>query len=130
MTIKRRAKRQAKQLYRFCLVNGVLEWDRARRVAQRIAAARRRDSPAVLAEFLHLLGLDRAAHTARIESAVPLTADLETAIETRLSRQYGPGLTMNFVQRPSLIGGVRIQVGSDVYDGTVRARLGALEKGF
>jgi F0F1-type ATP synthase delta subunit len=29
-----------------------------------------------------------------------------------------------------LIGGLRIQVGSDVYDGSVRARLASLEQSF
>ena len=35
-----------------------------------------------------------------------------------------------FGHRPALIGGMRIQVGSDVYDGSVRAGLAALEKKF
>jgi F-type H+-transporting ATPase subunit delta len=39
-------------------------------------------------------------------------------------------LTTAFTQRPELIGGMRIQVGCDVYDGSVRAGLEALEKGF
>jgi F0F1-type ATP synthase delta subunit len=32
-----------------------------------------------------------------------------------------------FTENPTLLGGVRIQVGSDVYDGSIRARLNALE---
>jgi F-type H+-transporting ATPase subunit delta len=35
-----------------------------------------------------------------------------------------------FAQRPSLIGGLRIQIGSDVYDGSVLARLTALKSSF
>jgi F-type H+-transporting ATPase subunit delta len=45
-------------------------------------------------------------------------------------QQYGPGLTTSFVENPELIGGMRIQVGCDVYDGSVRARLEALAKSF
>ena len=52
------------------------------------------------------------------------------AIEAGLTRRYGPGLSTAFVQRPALIGGMRIQVGSDVYDGSVRAGLAALEQSF
>jgi F0F1-type ATP synthase delta subunit len=37
---------------------------------------------------------------------------------------------MTFVQRASLIGGVRIQVGCNLYDGSVLASLAALEKAF
>ncbi len=40
------------------------------------------------------------------------------------------GLTISFAQNPALIGGLRIQVGSDVYDGSVRARLESLRETF
>ena len=38
------------------------------------------------------------------------------------------GSALSFVLNPALIGGMRIQVGSDVYDGSVQAGLAALEK--
>jgi F-type H+-transporting ATPase subunit delta len=59
-----------------------------------------------------------------------LPGDLRDAIGSSLARKYGPGLVTNFVHRPALIGGMRIQVGSDVYDGSVVARLAALERRF
>ena len=77
-----------------------------------------------------MLKLELARHTATIESATPLPADLQAAIEAGLTRRYGPGLATAFTHRPALIGGVRIQVGCDVYDGSVRAGLAALEKSF
>ena len=43
---------------------------------------------------------------------------------------YGPGISTSFAHNPALIGGMRIHVGSDVYDGSVRAGLDALEKSF
>ena len=46
------------------------------------------------------------------------------------SRIYGPGLNISFVQNPELIAGLRIKVGSDVYDGSVQARLAALQESF
>ena len=42
----------------------------------------------------------------------------------------GASLALPFAQRPELIGGMRVQVGCDVYDGSVRAWLEALEKSF
>jgi F-type H+-transporting ATPase subunit delta len=65
-----------------------------------------------------------------IESATPLPTDLQTIVQSGLTRRYGPGLTTGFVESPELIGGMRIQVGCDVYDGSVRARLEALAKSF
>jgi len=130
MISNRQAKREAKQLFRFCLVDDVINENRVRQVAQYLILAGYRNCPAVLAHFLRLVRLDRAQHTAKIESAAPLAFELRDAVESGLVRMYGPGLTAAFAARPSLIGGMRIQVGSDVYDGSVLGALTALEKSF
>jgi F-type H+-transporting ATPase subunit delta len=132
MTIKitKQEKREAKQLYRLCLMNGLLDENRVRQVVQRVVASGERDYPSILAHFLRLVKLDFALHTATIESATPLPADLQTLVQAGLTHRYGPGLTTAFVQRPELIGGMRIQVGCDVYDGSVRAGLEALARSF
>jgi F-type H+-transporting ATPase subunit delta len=130
MTNSKRAKREAKQLFRFCLVNGMLDESRVRRVVQHLLAAGRRNCPAILSHFERLVKLDLARHMATIESATPLPADLQAAIEAGLTRRYGRGLATAFAHRPALIGGMRIQVGSDVFDGSVRAGLAALEQSF
>ena len=95
-------------------------------VAQYVAAAGYRNCPAILAHFLRLVRLDRAQHTATIESASPLPADVQAAIQASLASRYGAGLNTVFTSRPSLIGGMRIQVGSDVYDGSVPRRAGGV----
>jgi F-type H+-transporting ATPase subunit delta len=130
MKITKRAKREAQQLYRLCLVNGLLDENRVRQVVQRVIATDKRDCSPVLAHFLRLVKLDCAQHTATIESATPLPADLRTVVQTGLTHRYGPGLTTEFAERTELIGGMRIQVGCDVYDGSVRGGLEALEKSF
>ena len=130
MRITKQARRDAKRLYRVCLVNGLLDGDRVRQVVQRVIAIDRRRCPAILAHLLRLVRLDRARHTATIKSATLLPADLQAAIQAGLDRRYGPGLTTEVAQRAELIGGTRIQVGCDVYDSSVRARLDALEKSF
>jgi len=130
MKINKRARREAKQFFRMCLVNGVLDENRVRRVVQRVVAAGLHDSPAILSHFARLLKLELARRTATIESATPVPADLQAALEARLTRLYGPGLTTTFAHNPVLVGGLRIQVGCDVYDGSVRARLATLEKTF
>jgi F-type H+-transporting ATPase subunit delta len=77
-----------------------------------------------------LVELDSARHTAKVESALTLPADLQASVQTGLARVYGPGLTTSFAENPALIGGMRIRVGSDVYDGSVQGRLAALEQSF
>jgi F-type H+-transporting ATPase subunit delta len=130
MISNKQAKREAKQLFRLCLVNSLLDENRVREVVRQVIASRHRPSHAALAQFLRLLRLDRAQHTAKVESATPLSAELRAATNASLIRQYGPGLATTFFDSPALIGGMRIQVGSDVYDGSVLGRLAALEKRF
>lgn len=130
MKITKQAKREAKQLFRYCLVNGLVDENRVRKVVQYAIAAGHRNSAAIVSHFVRLLKLELVRRTATVESAAPLPPDLQAAIEAGLTRRYGPGLTTAFAQRPELIGGMRIQVGSDVFDSSVRAALAALEKSF
>jgi F-type H+-transporting ATPase subunit delta len=55
---------------------------------------------------------------------------LRATLEAGIARVYGPGIVTAFAEDPALIGGVRVTVGSDVYDGTVRGALAALETNF
>ena len=84
----------------------------------------------ILSHFERLVKLDIARRSARVETATPLSPDLQAKIQSSLSQTYGPGLNISFSQNPSLIGGMRIKVGSDVYDGSVQARLNTLQESF
>jgi F-type H+-transporting ATPase subunit delta len=128
MRVKRRARREARRLYRACLVDGLLDEGRARRVVERIAEARRRGSPAILSHFQRLVELDRDRHRAVVESALPLPPDLRASVEAGVARAYGPGVSTSFADDAALIGGMRVRIGSDVYDGTVLAALSTLEE--
>ncbi len=130
MKATNQARREAAQLFRLCLVNGLLDENRIREVVQQIVNTKPRGYLGTLSYFRHLVELDRARHTAKIESARALSEELKARVQHDLGRLYGPGLTTSFAENPALIGGMRIQVGSDVYDGSVRARLAALERSF
>ena len=130
MKATKQARREAKQLFRLCLVNGLIEEGRARQVVQQLVGARPRGYLATLSYFRRLVELDCARHTAKVESALKLPADFQASVQTGLARAYGPGLSTSFAENPELIGGMRIRVGSDVYDGSVQARLAALELSF
>ena len=126
----KQARREAKQLFRLCVVNQRIDENRIRQVAQHLAGSGSRDGRRILGCLLRLVKLDLARRTAGVESATPLPPDLQLAIRASLARRYGEELTVTFAHQPALIGGLRIQVGSDVYDGSVRARLAALKKSF
>jgi len=130
VTISKQARREAQQLFRSCQVNGLLEGERVRRVVLQVIAAKPRGYLAILSHFKRLVKLDLERRSARIESAVPLTAELQASVENNLARLYGAGLNLSFAQNSALIGGLRIKVGSDVYDSTVQGRLAALQESF
>lgn len=130
MNISKQARHEAKELFRSCLVNGLLDENRVRETVTQVIARKPRSYFAILSHFHRLVKLDVERRTARIESETVLSPELQDNVRNRLNELYGPGLSVSFAQNPDLIGGMRVRVGSDVYDGSVRARLDALEEKF
>lgn len=127
MRASRRDARAAKRLYRLCLVNGLLDDARTREVVRQTIQTGKRGGLGMLAHFQRLIRMYRDRHTAHVQSAVPLAADLRTSIAADVVRLFGKGVEPSFTEDPTLVGGIRVRVGSDVYDGSVRARLAAIE---
>ena len=130
MKTNKQAVQEARQLFRLCLLDGRVDEDRVRLVVQKVLQSRRRGYLTLLRRFLKLLKLEYERHAAKIESAVPLSTDLQARVQTGLEGVYGSRLTALFTQNPVLIGGIRIKVGSDVYDNSVRSALAALARRF
>ena len=130
MKITKQARRDAKQFFRLASQTGVLDEARAREIIQQLLQKKPRGYLAILTHFQRLVQLDVERHTAKIESAIALTPDNQATVKQNLTRVYGPGLTFNFSENPALIGGLRVKIGSDVYDGTVRGRLDRLQETF
>ena len=65
-----------------------------------------------------------------MESAASLDAETAESLATSLRSQYGQDLTFDFKTNPDLLGGLRIRVGNDVFDGSVKARLDRLANAF
>jgi F-type H+-transporting ATPase subunit delta len=130
MKANRRARREARRLYRACLVDGLLDESRVRQVVEGVAASGRRGSLPILSHFQRLVALDLARHSALVESAFPLPPDLRSSVEAGVVSAYGPGVSTSFAADPELIGGMRVRVGSDVYDGSVRNALRTLMERF
>jgi F-type H+-transporting ATPase subunit delta len=130
MRATKKASKAAWRLFRLCLTQDRLDADRVRLVAQRVAASTQGDALAILSRFQRLVRLHHDRHTAVVESATSLTDDFRQSIQQDLGRLYGSDLETSFRENPALIGGVRVRVGSDVYDWSVQARLAAIEAGL
>jgi len=130
MKISKSARRDAKQMFRCCIANGVLDEARVRSVVRKIAAAKPRGYMSLLSHFERLVKLEVERRTARVDSAVTLAPEMVEKITNDLNKLYGQSLNISFAQDPALVGGLRIKVGSDVYDGSVQGRLRKLAETF
>ena len=130
MKITKQTRRDAKALFLSSRTNGILDEGKVRQVVQKVIAARPRGYMGVLNHFQRLVKLDIDRRTARVESATPMSSSEQSQLTDSLTRRYGQGLQISFAHNPALLGGLRIQVGSTVIDGTVQGRLRALEESF
>jgi F-type H+-transporting ATPase subunit delta len=128
MKISKEARRFARELFQASLVNGRLDAKSVAEYADRLIAEKPRSYVQILREFTRLVRLELERRHAVIESAQPLdTAETERIRQELLSR-LGGDLTFEFRSNPSLLGGLRVQIGSDVWDGSVANRLHLLKQ--
>lgn len=130
MKISKLAQREARQLFRSCQVNGLPDDNRVRQLVALLLVKKPHGYVEILSRLHRLVKLDLEQRAARVESATPLPADLQADVANQIRKLYGAGADITFRQNPALIGGLRIQVGSDLYDGSVRMRLEKLEQSF
>jgi F-type H+-transporting ATPase subunit delta len=117
-------------LFNNCRVGGLVDENRVRQTVGAVIAQKPRGYVAILSHLHRLVKLDLDRRTASVESAVTAPESLRSSVRTSLTRRYGVGLSISFATNPDLIGGLRVKVGSDVFDGSVKARLNALAESF
>ena len=130
MKISKVAAANARRLFGLCQADGKLDEAKLREVFQKVAEAKPRDFRAILAALQRLTRLDVERRTVTVTSAEPLSSADQTRVQANLIVQYGDNLIFNFTVDPSLLGGLRIRVGNDVFDGTVQGRIDRLAAAF
>ena len=126
----KQSRRLAKQLFKSCQVDGRLNADRVRKAVSLLIEQKPRGYFGILQNLQRLVKLDEASRSARVESAVPLGRAQQEDIRNSLNRLKGGDVTVAFATNPGLIGGMRVKIGDDVYDGSVRTRLTGLSESF
>ena len=126
----KQSRRFAKQLFKSCQANGRLDADRTQKAVQLLIEQKPRGYFGILQHLHRLVKLDEASRTARVESAVALGQMQQQDIQDCLNRLKGGNVTVEFTENPRLIGGMRVKIGDDVFDGSVKTRLTGLNESF
>lgn len=127
MKINREIRRVSREMLRASFSDGQLDQGKIGSLAQSLIDKKPRHQVAILQNYKRLIRLEVEKRHARIESAGELSPEVRSQIAASLQRNYGSELTTEFAVTPELLGGLRIRVGSDVWDGSVRNRLQRLE---
>ncbi len=64
----------------------------------------------------------------KVHAAHELPKPLRARLEKTMSDYLGKQVTLSFHSDPDLIGGVKLEVGSMIFDGSIRARLDVIQK--
>lgn len=123
MKVSKIARKGGRLLYSAVLTDGRLDQAKVRAVLASLVERRPAGSAEILHEFYRLVRLNLESHAALVESAEPLDAAERAVIEKNLTVRFGAETTFGYSVNPALIAGIRVKVGSDVYDASVRERL-------
>jgi len=130
MKINKEIRRLSREMVRASFTDGQLDRGKIASLVQSLIAKRPRNYIGILQNYKRLLRLEIEKRHARIESATELSAETNSRILQNLKKKYGRDLTTEFVVDRELLAGMRIRVGSDVWDGSVRHRLERLQQQF
>jgi len=116
----KQSRRLAKQLFKSCQADGRLNADRVRKAVGLLIEQKPRGYFGILQNLKRLV----------VESAVALGQAQQEDVRNSLNRLKGGDVTVEFATNPGLIGGMRVKIGDDVFDGSVKTRLASLGESF
>ena len=128
MRIAKEARKVSRQMYRHSFTDGKLDKEKISHMVESLLAEKPRHYSDALKDYQRLLRLEVEKRNAVIESATQLNGALANQIVTNLRARYGEDLTTEFRTNPELLGGLRIKIGDDVWDGSVKNRLRKLQE--
>jgi F-type H+-transporting ATPase subunit delta len=128
MRTTKEARKTSRQLLKLSFTDGRLDQQKVNQVVQSVLTEKPRHYGEVLKDYQRLLRLEVAKRHAVVESATALNSNLSSLLITKLKSRYGDDLTIEFKTNPTLLGGLRVKLGDDVWDGSVRNRLRTLQE--
>jgi F-type H+-transporting ATPase subunit delta len=128
MKINKEVRQLSRQMLQASFTDGQLDSGRISSLVDSLIARKPRNYLDVLKNYRRLLRSEVEKRRARIETASAVDRETGSKLVANLKEKYGSDLTTEFVVNPQLLGGMRIRVGSDVWDGSVRNRLERLQQ--
>jgi F-type H+-transporting ATPase subunit delta len=127
MKLDKESRKLSKRLFQASFTNGAIDNSHVSVIAKKIVESRPRNAIGVLKEYQRLVRLEVEQHQALIESAAQLDEATSGQLVANLKAKYGADLSTEFRVTPELLGGIRIKIGSDVFDSSIRERLNRLD---
>ena len=122
----KQAQQLARQLFKLSLVDGRLSDERVAGVLQYLDKTKPANAIQVLKEYHRLVAAEVARNQAVVEHAGPVSAQTLQEIASSLGKKYGRPITAIAQPNSSLLAGLRVRVGDDVYESSVSGQLAAL----
>lgn len=97
-------------------------------VAALVQQPRERRVRQLLSRAMQIVSDQRGRTVATVVTATPLSLAQQNRLIDTLSRRYGSGVSLNEVLDPAVVGGLRVQIGDDVIDGSIASRLADLRQ--
>lgn len=123
---KKQVQQLARQLFKLSLAGGVVSAENVSGVLQYIEKHRPANTLAVLKAYQRLVSAEVARSRALVEHAGPINDSILSGIAAAMTRRYGRAVTAQASRHDSLIAGLRVRVGDDVYESSVAGQLSAL----
>jgi len=130
MKISKTAAASARRLFGLCQTGGRFDSSKLSAVISRLVEAKPRDYKGILAALQRLTRLEFERRQVTVESAVEIDDSTRQRVVAGLAKQYGPDLVVEYKVTSHLLGGLRIRVRNDVFDGSVSGRLERLANAF
>ncbi|MCS7064550.1 MAG: F0F1 ATP synthase subunit delta [Methylacidiphilales bacterium] len=128
MKFSQEVRRAAKGLFRLCMVEGELDEKRLRLIIDELITRKPRNYLAILDRLIYLIKSDQQRRVLTITSVSPLgEQEKERIFQEVRGRLPQVNCVCNTVD-PEILGGVRLQVGSDVWDYSVEGSLKEVER--
>ena len=128
MKTRKEARKISREMFRYSFTSSKLDEEKITEMVQSVIARKPRHYVDVLKDYQHLLQLEVEKRHVVIESATPLNRSVGDQILANLRARYGEDLTTEFRTNPELLGGLRVKIGNDVWDGSVKSRLNQLQQ--